>query len=91
MKLNSVTAKSIATPSARSADSFNSFPKAAKKPADDDDDDFDDDDLIIEEDDDLNLDEILDINIEDGVIVDIAKNIFQTNEAKPRCRFGYKI
>jgi hypothetical protein len=30
MKLNSVTAKTIATPSARSADSLNSAPRASK-------------------------------------------------------------
>lgn len=62
MKLNSVTAKSIAKPSARRADSFSTAPRAAKKSVDDDDDFDEDDDLEIDED--LNFDKDDDDDLE---------------------------
>jgi DNA-directed RNA polymerase subunit delta len=65
MKLNSVTAKSIAKPSARRADSFSTAPRAAKKSVDDDD-DFD-------EDDDLEIDEDLSFDDDDDLEVDLKE------------------
>ena len=66
MKLNSVTAKSIAKPSARRADSFSTAPRAAKKSVDDDDDDIDeDDDLDIDEDLSFDDDDDLEVNLKE--------------------------